>query len=226
MQASTSFMFVGVMLVGCGAYATHDSRGITAKEYAGTTAIVFTNASPDPMCGLFMTQDGNGKYGDNWLPGQLPTGKSVEFKIKPGKYKATWNTCKQGEKPYYAGTLTHDTSFELKEATQLFAFVADTVAPTQRAAPKDFHKLVKFPGQEVGGNPQLASRPAPAVPTEPAEEQPKTSPKAAPKADMGAFIDYKAARKNMAGKHMKPKASLKRAHDVSSARVGYVEGKR
>jgi hypothetical protein len=35
--------------------------------------------------------------------------------MKPGKYKATWNTCKTAvAKPYYAGTLFREHAFQIK----------------------------------------------------------------------------------------------------------------
>lgn len=221
MRTSSSFLLLAAMsMVGCASMMSDDARFETRNQHAGTVPLAFTNASPDRMCGLYMTQEG-GKFGDNWLPVEgLPVGKSLEVKVKPGKYRATWNTCKQGSKPQYAGTLTMETSFDVKDQTQLFAYVADTVAPTKRAAPRDFYKMIKFPGQEVGlqvAQQQETSEPAP----EPAKMQ---KPDKADKPDMGAFIDYKAAYKNTHGKVLKPaKASLKRTHDVSSARVGYVE---
>jgi hypothetical protein len=229
MRVLTSLL-IATAATGCGAVATNTSHGVTRGELGGNVAVVFTNASPEKMCDLHMNVEGSDKFGDNWLAqGGLDVGKSAEFKIKPGKYKATWSTCRQGaDGAWFAGTLTQETGFEVKEATQLFAFVADTVAPTKRAAPRDFHKMVKFPGQQIGG-PVVAVAPAPPVPT--TEPISKADAKKGPakvaetKTSMGDFIDYKSAYKNTKGKQLKPKASVKRAHDVSTAKVGYVDKK-
>jgi hypothetical protein len=100
-----------------------------------------------------MAYDEKRDMGDNWLPeGGLPSGKSVEFKIRPGKYQATWSTCRDGDATYYAGTLIADTSIEVDgQQTQLFAYIADNVAPTKRAPvlTRDY-KIVKFSGQPIG----------------------------------------------------------------------------
>ena len=230
LQAYTRLFYDGIMrsllfillvnLVGCSTMLAHESRGKTRKEHAGNTALVFTNATSQTMCGLHIAFDHGDAFGDNWLPREgLPSGKSIELKVKPGKYKATWNTCKQGKQPYFAGTLTAETSFNVNEATQLFAFVADHVAPTKRALPRDFHKMVKFAGQEIV--------PLGAQPTSTIAEvsEPEAAPAPAPtKVDLGAFIDHQAARKNLASKTAaKPKASLKRVHDVVNAKAGYVQ---
>jgi hypothetical protein len=225
-------ILVVVPLVGC-VPVMSESRGVTRGELAGKLDLVFTNASPATMCGLHMSYDDNGQFGDNWLPaGGLPTGKSIAFKVKPGRYKATWNTCKPvGAKAYYAATLTQETAFMVTEATQLFAFVADTVAPTQRAAMLDFHKLVKFSGQPIeplGARTAIAAiSPTPAAPPvaapEPVVEEPAP---VLPKVDLSAFIDQKLVRQLKAkqkGKRVTAKASLKRAHDITTARVGYME---
>lgn len=221
-------IMVVVTLVGCAPVMT-ESRGVTRGELAGGTELVFTNASPATMCGLHMSYDDNGQFGDNWLPAAgLPTGKSIAFKVKPGRYKATWNTCKPvGAKAYYAATLTQETSFMVTEATQLFAYVADTVAPTRRAAMLDFHKLVKFSGQPIeplGTRTAIAAiAPTPVAAPEPVVEQPAP---VLPKVDLSAFIDQKLVRQLKAkqkGKRVTAKASLKRAHDITTARVGYME---
>jgi hypothetical protein len=221
-----SLLFVSLVnLVGCSTFLAHESRGKTRKEHAGNMTLVFTNATSQPMCGLHIAFDHSDVFGDNWLPREgLPSGKSIELQVKPGKYKATWNTCKQGTQPYFAGTLTAETSFNVSEATQLFAFVADKVAPTKRALPRDFHKLVKFAGQEIA---PLGAQPASTIAEAPNEKPAATPETAAPapaKVDMSAFIDHQAARKNMASKTaVKPKASLKRVHDVVNAKAGYVQ---
>jgi hypothetical protein len=118
---------------------------------------MFTNASPDRMCGLYMTYDAEEEYGDNWLPEDgVASGASTTFKVKPGKYKARWDTCKSGKnQPYYAATLWRETGVVLDKQTQLYAFVADAVSPTKRAQTmsRDYH-VVKFPGQAVELNPK------------------------------------------------------------------------
>src|SRR5688572_33108020 len=50
----------------------------------------------------------------------ISSGKSIEFKVKPGKYQATWNTCPSGDKPYYAGTLIGEAAIGVDQQTQLF----------------------------------------------------------------------------------------------------------
>lgn len=212
--------------LGCGAMTGPGSRGQTLDQHRGSIALVFANASPQKMCALRMAFDEAESFGDNWLPAEgLPTGKSITFHVKPGTYKATWNTClpRTDAEPYYAGTLTQELAFEVGEATQLFAFVADTVAPTSRAAPEDFHTLVKFAGQRVGGRstPQVASTPAPTVPNEltTAADPPKRT-------SMREFVDRDAKRRSTrkgtpVSKRTAGKASLQRQHDLSSASVGY-----
>src|SRR5215203_4397360 len=81
------------LLTGC--MTSFESHGATAKQYAGTVDVVMVNATPEKMCGLYMSYDNDVEYGDNWLPESgLPVGKSVAFKVKPGTYKAKWNSCK------------------------------------------------------------------------------------------------------------------------------------
>ncbi|HEU0032715.1 MAG TPA: hypothetical protein VFQ53_18920 [Kofleriaceae bacterium] len=209
---------------GCVATTGPGSRGQSLADHKGNVSLVFTNASPAKMCALRMTFEDDKDFGDNWLPAEgLASGKSITFKVQPGKYKATWNTCKPAgsEQPYYAGTLTQELAFEVGDATQLFAYVADTVAPTSRAAPVDFHKLVKFAGQTVGGRAiedQIAAAPAPAVPNELAVKDGKKPARSS----MSEFVDRKPARKGTAVSKRAPiKASLKRSHDVATESVGY-----
>jgi len=67
--------------------ASSDTRGVTRAHYAGPTTVRFTNASPDRMCGFYMTDDAEDSYGDNWLPeAGVPSGGSIDFAVKPGKY--------------------------------------------------------------------------------------------------------------------------------------------
>ena len=229
MRSSTSLVSMAMVLgglIGCGSMMPTESRGVMRKQLAGTSSVVFTNASPDKMCGLYMSNDRNGKFGDNWLPREgLASGKSIEVKVKPGKYQATWNTCKTIGKPYFAATLTQETAFAVGEPTQLFAFVADTVAPTKRAAVRDFHKMIKFQGQAIG--PYNAQQQhvvlvaSPAAPAEPEVEAVVT------RVDLSAFCEKQPARKTTATASKGPiKASLKRTHDITSDRVGYAERRR
>ncbi|MBA3499585.1 MAG: hypothetical protein M4D80_06895 [Myxococcota bacterium] len=150
---STNFVLtVGLVLTGACAAGAGSTRGVTHREHIGSVQVIFTNATPDKMCELHMTFDEQRDMGDNWLPeGGLASGKSAEFKVKPGKYQATWSTCKDGDKPYYAGTLIGDTSINVGQQTQLFTYVADTVAPTKRAPVlgRDY-QVVRFAGQPVG----------------------------------------------------------------------------
>jgi hypothetical protein len=195
-----------------------ESHGITRKEYTGKVSLVFTNATAGKMCALYITQDAGGKFGDNWLPsGGLDSGQSLRVKVKPGTYKATWNTCKptDADPAWFAGTLTKEASFEVKEPTQLFAFVASSVAPTKYAHAEDFHKLVRFPGQQIGAAPAVVAK----------TEEPAVEAKPVAKADMSTFIDAKAASKFTASK-LKPAASIKRTHDVTTDQVGYASKRR
>lgn len=217
-----------MLAVGCGYQATTGGkRGETLKQHAGTVSVVFTNASPDKVCGLHMSFDGEPAHGDNWLPADgLASGKSIEFKVKPGKYKATWNTCTSSEKPYYAATLVHDWAFDVKDSTQLFAYVADTVAPTKRAAPKDFYKMVKFPGQKIEPGKTVARRDSMAMQDAAAVADAHVNPndpnaKTAQPTEKFDAKDW--VEKPKAGKRKvtKIKPSLDRDVDVSNAKVKY-----
>jgi hypothetical protein len=199
---------VGCVDVGPG---TH---GETLKHYAGTVSVVFTNATPNTMCNLSMSADNSDSYGDNWLPAAgLPSGKSIEFHVQPGRYKATWNTCHhQGANPYYAGTLFRERSFEVKkDALQLFAYIADTVAPTKRAAVVAAHQMVRFEGMAISADTgRVAEKPEVVAAAAPAEPAPAHF-------DAKDWIDAKAAAKKPA---IRP--SLKRTHDMAEdARVSY-----
>jgi len=148
--------------------AAPESRGATRAKYAGPVPVMFTNASPARLCGLFMSYDKDDDYGDNWLPAEgLPSGGSVELRVKPGTYKARWDSCKTGaDRRYYAATLWRETAVIVERQTQLYAYVADAVAPTKRAATmgRDY-RVIRFPGQEVDRNPQ------PVAPRRSQEEQ-------------------------------------------------------
>src|SRR5687768_12562803 len=110
MRLSIDLLGLGglVLSFGCSFTTLGESRGETAREYRGGVPVVFTNATPDRMCGLYMSFDDADAYGDNWLPaGGLAPGKSIDFQVRHGKYKARWDTCRPPSKakPYYAATL-------------------------------------------------------------------------------------------------------------------------
>lgn len=238
MRATNIVLSAGLLLTGCAAGAG-GSRGVTLREHAGQTQVIFTNATPGKMCELHMSYEDNRDMGDNWLPESgLPSGKSIEFKIRPGKYQATWSTCSAGNKGYFAGTLIGETGIGVDgQQTQLFAYVADTVAPTKRAPVlgREYH-VVKFSGQPVG--PIDRSAPAPTVDAFAVAEASLTRGKnnAPPKVDPGTrfekfsakdMIDPEAKRmaaKNKSkakGKRAKVRPSLDRKHDVAAANVKY-----
>ena len=236
MRLNHHSLYLGLFIVGgCGMYATGGAgRGETRAKYSGGVPLVFTNATPQTMCELHMSFEIDPKFGDNWLPkGGLPSGQSLELKVQPGKYKATWNTCKKAsDKVYYAGTLIGETSFFVNEQTQLFTYVADNVPPTKRAPPRDFYAMVKFSGQPIGGPadyvpppPPQRDEPPPAreaiakadkagVKQKPAKATPvKTSDKL----DTRDLIDRKARVQRK--KPIKP--SLGRGHDLADSKVTY-----
>ena len=128
-----------------------ESHGATAQQYAGTVDVVVVNATPEKMCGLYMSYDNDVDYGDNWLPESgLPVGKSVAFKVKPGTYKAKWNSCKDiSDAPTanYSATLVGGTAFYIETPLQLYAFVSDGTPPTKRGMPVPKLKMLKFIGQ-------------------------------------------------------------------------------
>jgi hypothetical protein len=140
---------LALLLAGC--ISNVESHGTTAKEYAGTVPVVFINATPEKVCGLYISYDTEQDYGDNWLPGDgLDVGGSVELKVKEGTYKAKWNTCKDVRNVgsvNYAATLVGGTAFPITEPLQLYAFVSDGTPPTKRAVPRPRMKMVKFIGQ-------------------------------------------------------------------------------
>lgn len=228
MRTANFVLTVGLTLTTACAVGAGGSRGVTHREHVGSTQVIFTNATPAKMCELHMTYDDKRQMGDNWLPeGGLPSGKSIEFKINPGKYQATWSTCQDGNKTYFAGTLTADTSIDVDgQQTQLFAYVADNVAPTKRAPvlTRDY-KIVKFSGQPVGPIDRAAPvkvdafAQAEAALGGPKAAPAKTEPVAAPaKFSAKGMIDPKAKR---TAKRDVMKPSLNRKHDVVGSKVKY-----
>jgi hypothetical protein len=138
-----------VLLTGC--VSSTESHGNTAKAYRGTVPVTFINATPEKLCGLYISYDNDPEYGDNWLPVDgLPVGKTVAFNVKEGTYKAKWNTCRDASDAptiNYSATLVGETAVYLDQPVQLYAFVSDGTPPTKRAVPKPRLKLVKFIGQ-------------------------------------------------------------------------------
>lgn len=138
-------------LLAAGCISNAESHGVTAKEYAGTVPVVFINATPEKLCGLYISYDREPEYGDNWLPAEgLPVGQSIELRVKDGTYKAKWNTCKDVRDVgslNYSATLMGGTAIPITEPLQLYAFVSDGTPPTKRAVPRPRLKLVKFIGQ-------------------------------------------------------------------------------
>ena len=196
------------------------ARGTTMREYAGAISVVFSNATPDTMCNLQMSFEDADKFGDNWLPaGGIPSGKSIEFKVEPGKYKATWNTCRSGDRPFYAATLTGELAVDITEDAQLLAYVADTVAPTKRATLVDYHAMVKFQGQAIDPNPDRVTpvEPASAATEMVAEEAPIAPAK--PAFDASYIDSPKAKGKGKKVKKPTVRPSLSRDHDITSQAV-------
>jgi hypothetical protein len=207
---TSNLLCVAFVLTGCA--VSTGNYGKTRGELAGSASVVFTNATSEPMCNMQIQRDGAASFGDNWLPASLPSGRSIDLKLQPGTYMATWNTCKRDGHPYHAGTLVGQNAFIVKDgrdAVQLFAYVADKVAPTKRAALRDFHTLIKFPGQICDG----------VVAAVDSTSRDK-APTVVAETNMSEFVDTsikKAPRK-------KPmKASLARKHDLSDGRVGFAE---
>jgi hypothetical protein len=133
------------------ACAPTESHGTTAKHYKGNVPVTFINATPEKLCGLYISYDNEPEYGDNWLPVDgLPVGQTVDFKVKTGTYKAKWSTChdaKDMPTVNYSATLVGETAIFLDQPVQLYAFVSDGTPPTKRAVPKRNLKMVKFIGQ-------------------------------------------------------------------------------
>ena len=224
-----------------------DGRGTTRARYAGAVPVVFTNATSDRMCGFYMADVREAAYGDNWLPeAGVPSGGSVEFRVKPGKYKARWDTCRQGrEKPYFAATLWREAAVTVQRETQLYAYVADAVAPTKRAQVKGRdYNVVRFPGQPIDPTPEprprgLQEPQMQQVALRAASEPPQIAgfigrvvlsaelvaelsaePEApVEKFDARGFVD--ATAKPVVARPAKPKPSLDRKHDLSSSGIEY-----
>lgn len=168
MRVATRLMLLGaaVVLAGCVlGVGPPETRGTTRTMYAGAVPVMLTNATPDRMCGFYMTDDAEFEYGDNWLAeGGLPSGSSITFRVRPGKYKVRWDTCKDGEaRPYFAATLWRESAVTVSQQIQLYAYVADSVAPTRRAQVmgRDY-QVVRFPGQAI--DPGTRPRPGPREP--------------------------------------------------------------
>ena len=238
MRSTNIVLTVGLVLTGACAAGAGGSRGVTHREHMGSVQVIFTNATPDRMCELHMTFDEQRDMGDNWLPaGGLASGKSAEFRIKSGTYQATWSTCKDGDKPYYAGTLIGDTSINVGQQTQLFTYVADTVAPTKRAPVlgRDY-QVVKFSGQAIGAiakttpaaqrdrfaavERELGRGVAPAADASPKFEAFSAKDMIDPKAKASFAAKAKASKKTKA-KRAAVRPSLARKHDGAAANVGY-----
>ncbi len=167
MRIAASLISVGVAVVMAGCVSSSgatEPRGATKARYTGAVLVVLTNATPDRMCGFYMTEDLEEEYGDNWLPeAGVPSGGSVQFRVRPGKYKARWDTCKQGKaRPYFAATLWREAAVTVQRETQLYAYIADSVAPTKRAAVmgRDYN-VVRFPGQAIDPDPKPQPRQQP-----------------------------------------------------------------
>lgn len=159
-------------LAGCAATMRPPApHGATRFEYRGGIEVVFTNATPAAMCGLYLSDDELLDYGDNWLAERVPSGQSIGLRVRPGTYKARWETCPtKGSVPGYSATLWRETGFEITRDTQLYAYVAEATPPTARAALDPARERVMFQGLPYApaGSPtdaQLAHRTTPADPT-------------------------------------------------------------
>lgn len=208
------FIVLALFASGCAVHAA-GSRGVTRAEYQGGVKVMFTNASPVAMCELRMSSDAQPEYGDNWLPERgLASGASLELHVRPGTYKAMWSTCpvKGG---YYAATLWHDTAVEISSDVQLYAYVADGVAPTKHARPLGVdYTVVRFQGQAIGPIVANIEHPKRAVD----DSAQAAAPVPAAKLGAAAFIDPAAAKQ---ARGHKMRASLGRSHDTTSDTVAY-----
>jgi hypothetical protein len=222
-----------------------EATGTTRARYAGAVPVMFTNATPDRMCGLYMTDDREDDYGDNWLPeAGVPSGGSVQFRIRPGKYKARWDTCRETPtRPYFAATLWREAAVNVgRRETQLYAYVADSVAPTQRArAMGRDHNVVRFPGQPIDPTPQQRPRTQQVALRASASNEPPQIAGFIGRVMLGAEIVAELAAEPEAGgaetfdarefvdasarpagvPPAKPKPSLSRKHDLSSSEIEY-----
>jgi len=234
------------VMAGCVSSAS-EVRGTTRAQYAGTVPLMFTNATPDRMCGLYMTDDREDAYGDNWLPeAGVPSGGSVQFRVKPGKYKARWDTCREAPaKRYFAATLWREAAVHVAQReTQLYAYVADSVAPTRRApAMGRAYNVVRFPGQAIDPAQQPHREPQTqqvALRASASDEPPQIAgfigrvvlsaeivAELAAESEHGAdetfdareFVDARA--RPVGAQPARPKPSLSRKHDLSSNGVEY-----
>lgn len=229
MHANTGLVVVLLGLGAIGCVSLPDQpRGETLRLHTGSVPVVFTNATPAKMCGLYMSYEDQDAYGDNWLPrGGLASGKSIEFRVRQGRYKARWDTCTTGGKPLYAATLWRELGFVVDQETQLYAYVADRSSPTQRAAVLTHdYQIVRFQGQHIGG-PDW---------NQPARDQAKplhtviAADRPAPKVNLREFIETRSAKTRRAKPHAKRgkgsrvgavRPSLKRSHDIVGAKVRY-----
>jgi hypothetical protein len=238
-----------VVVSGCvSSSLSSEAQGTTRARYAGAVPVMFTNATPARMCGLYMTDDREDDYGDNWLPeAGVPSGGSVQFRIRPGKYKARWDTCRETPtRPYFAATLWREAAVNVgQRETQLYAYVADSVAPTKRArAMGRDHNVVRFPGQPIDPTPQQRPR-TQQVALRASESNESNEPpqiagfigrvmlsaeivaELAAEAEAGEAEPFDArefvdARARPAGvPPAKPKPSLSRKHDLSSSGIEY-----
>jgi hypothetical protein len=204
-----NLLVVALLASGCAVH-TAGSYGVTRAEYRGGIKVVFTNASPVKMCELRMSSDAQPEYGDNWLPERgVASGASIELHVAPGTYKAMWSTCPGGSKDgFYAATLWHETAVAITGDVQLYAYVADGVAPTKHAPLLGVdYTVVRFQGQAIGPIVAANAHPAP-----PVEEAQVAAPVPVAKLGAAAFIDPSAAKHAHRGKL---RASLARTHDVA-----------
>ena len=212
-----NILVLAVLVSGCAVH-TAGSRGVTRAEYAGGVKVVFTNASPATMCELRMSSDAQPEYGDNWLPERgLASGASLELHVRPGTYKAMWSTCPNGSKDgYYAATLWHESAVAVSSDVQLYAYVADGVAPTRHAALLGVdYTVVRFQGQAIG--PIVAAIAHPAREQVAQSSAPVAAPAPVAKLNAAAFIDPTAKKSH----HWKMRASLGRTHDLAGDSVAY-----
>jgi len=205
-----NLLVVALLASGCAVHSS-GSRGVTRAEYRGGVKVMFTNASPVTMCELRMSSDAQPEYGDNWLPERgVASGSSIELHVAPGTYKAMWSTCPSGKDGYYAATLWHETAVAISGDVQLYAYVADGVAPTKHAALLGVdYTVVRFEGQAIGPIARAIQHP---------EAQPEVAdaPSPAAKLNAAAFVDPVAAKQRH---HVRP--SLSRSHDVANDSVAY-----
>ena len=186
----TLHLAVLLPLVGCAATTRAVApHGATQFEYRGGLEVVFTNATPDAMCGLYLSDNASLDYGDNWLARSVPSGQSITLRVRPGTYKARWETCpRKGAVPGYSATLWRETGFDLERDTQLYAYVAEATPPTTRAALDPERVKVMFQGlpsapASANADPQLAHR------TKPAD------PASTPRTSLAEYIEQPAAKR-------------------------------